>query len=141
MAYWKRKWGEDLEKIGRGFEKDLEMIWDAKQNSQELERQREIIILPKECLKGFAWTPCDCNSLAGWPPAFFNLEGTAQKTMRKFKDGLAKQYLSKPLAFFVLLHSCAELLISCLTCLLRTWQAQQWLGKCRPQKQKVKVPK
>jgi uncharacterized membrane protein YbhN (UPF0104 family) len=55
--------------------------------------------------------------------------GSKEKEHRKFKTGLAKQFLSKPLAFFVLLLSCAELLISCLTCLLRTWQAQQWLGK------------
>jgi hypothetical protein len=41
----------------RRFEKDWERIWkrfgDTKQNSRELEKEKEIEVLPKECLKGF----------------------------------------------------------------------------------------
>jgi hypothetical protein len=52
-----RKRGEDWERIWKKFR-------DAKHNSQELEKQGEVI-LPKECIKGFVCSPCDCKSLAG----------------------------------------------------------------------------
>ena len=42
-----RKRGEDWERIWKRF-------GDTKQNSRELEKEKEIEVLPKECIKGFA---------------------------------------------------------------------------------------
>jgi len=48
----------------------------------------------KKGIKGLVCSPCDCKSLAGWPPAFFILRGhgSKEKEHRKFKTGLAKQF-------------------------------------------------
>jgi hypothetical protein len=79
-------------KIRRGFGVDLEKIGKWKQNSQESERQGEIN-LPKECLKGFVWTPCDCKSLGQADRLLLQFRGHGLKDYLKFKDGARQRFL------------------------------------------------
>jgi len=81
---WKRL-GDDLEiqnKISRGKRKYFLSSTSRKKNklegeekklkhsSQELKKEGEVI-LPKECIKGFVCSPCDCKFIGRLTACFF----------------------------------------------------------------------
>ena len=69
-----------MKKIGRGF-------GDAKQNSRELEREREAN-LPKECIKGFIVRRATMIIWGRLTACFFQFRGhgSKEKEHRQFKD-------------------------------------------------------